>query len=407
MQIVDRIIYTVSQINTYLKDIVDSDPSLQYITVKGEISNFTNHLKTGHFYFTLKDASCSIKAVMFRQHAQAVRFRPENGLSVLVTGCIRIFQRDGAVQLYCEQLQPDGIGALSLAFEQLKNQLAKEGLFDPERKKALPHYPHRIGIVTSKTGAALQDILTILERRYPVATVVLFPALVQGEMAAQSICDGIAAANLHNNIDVLIVGRGGGSIEDLWCFNEEIVARAIYACTIPVISAVGHEIDFTIADLVADHRAPTPSAAAELCAPDIRHIRQYVDTMELRLNELVAGYVKQAEENLALRRVRLALCSPAQTIQQGQERINQLAGRLELVLEHVLHRKQSDFLQKLDLLEALSPLKVLLRGYSLTYRQNKVVSSIQQIQQGDTIRTLMGDGSVQSVVSQITPQQVD
>lgn len=259
---------TVTQLNRYIKAKLSLDPKLSGLTVKGELSNFKCHQKSGHFYFTLKDEFCAVKAVMFRQNASRVRFAPEDGMKVIVTCSVQVYERDGVYQLYCEAMQPDGIGELYLAFEQRKEKLQKEGLFDPAHKRPLPRYPKRIGVVTSKTGAALQDILNILRRRYPIAEVVLFSALVQGEEAPASIVQGIRSAGKCSDLDVLIVGRGGGSMEDLWAFNDEAVAHAAYDSPVPVVSAVGHEVDFTILDFVADLRAPTPSAAAELCTPE-------------------------------------------------------------------------------------------------------------------------------------------
>ena len=256
-------ILTVSQINGYLKGLLDEDVQLKSIYIRGEISNFTNHLRTGHFYFTLKDARTSIKAVMFKWNASRLRFMPQNGMSVIIFGSVQLFERDGICQIICADMQPDGLGALYMAFEQLKERLGREGLFDPGHKKPLPQYPEKIAVVTAKTGAAIQDIIHILSRRWPLGELILCPALVQGEGAPASIVSALQLAETVSP-DVIIVGRGGGSLEDLWAFNDERVARAVYACRVPVISAVGHETDYTICDLVADLRAPTPSAAAEL-----------------------------------------------------------------------------------------------------------------------------------------------
>ena len=272
---------TVSQVNSYLKQRISEDENLSGLFIRGEISNFTNHLKTGHFYFTLKDEMSAIKAVMFRGSAQYVRFRPENGMSVIVFGRVGFYERDGVLQVYCEDMQPDGIGALSLAFEQLKDKLEKEGLFSIEHKKPLPRFPRKIAVITAKTGAALQDILNILGRRYPVTEVVLLSALVQGDQAPDSIVSCFQRLQGRTDIDVVILARGGGSLEDLWAFNSEKVAKAIYSCEIPVISAVGHEVDYTIADFVADYRAPTPSAAAEVVAPDIRELESALDNISV------------------------------------------------------------------------------------------------------------------------------
>jgi exodeoxyribonuclease VII large subunit len=391
-------VYTVSQINQYLKNLIDREDALKNITVQGEISNFTNHLKSGHFYFTIKDESCSLKAVMFRTYAQKVRFQVENGMKVLLTGDVRVFERDGVVQFYCEKMEPDGIGALALAFEQLKQKLGREGLFAPEHKKPIPAYPNRIGVVTSKTGAAWHDILNILSRRYPVGTVVLIPSLVQGEQAPDSICRGIELAQAYGNLDVLIVGRGGGSMEDLWCFNDEQVARAIYGCTVPVISAVGHEIDFTISDFVADLRAPTPSAAAELCAPDRLKMLQDLRQYEAFLHQNMKITYQRAAERFGLAAQKLAQYAPDKVLAAQSERLTELKRRLDLAQERLLKEKTQQYLTQVSMLEALNPLRVLSRGFCVTYRDGKAVTHIAQVQTGDLLQTRLCDGIIESTV---------
>lgn len=414
-------VISVSQLNRYLKTMVEGDRAIRNIFVRGEISNFTHHLKSGHFYFTLKDKTSSIRSVMFHSYASQVKFRPEDGISVIAYGSVRFFERDGVTQFYCEELQPDGTGALALAFEQRKEKLQKEGLFDPAHKRPLPPLPKKIGVVTSKTGAALQDIINILSRRYPLAVLVLIPALVQGEQAPASICQGIALAGSRSDLDVLIVGRGGGSAEDLWAFNDEEVARAIYHCPIPVISAVGHEVDFTIADFVADLRAPTPSAAAELCAPDIRDLNNLVLQKQVQLNQMMSRRLEQstkALEHLAERlstgkpdrqmqlytqrleqlQKRLAL-SAGQTVSLQEQRQNQLSLRLHQAIERKLEHKNQQLLRSMAALEALSPLKVLTRGYSITYTpKGKVLYRAAQVKPGETITTHLADGTVTSTV---------
>ncbi|MBQ3004952.1 MAG: exodeoxyribonuclease VII large subunit, partial [Clostridia bacterium] len=268
---------TVSQLNAYLKSIIEYDDNLRDFYLKGEISNFTNHYRTGHLYMTLKDGESQVKAVMFRSAAQKLKFRPENSMQIIARGRISVYERDGQYQFYIEEMQPDGVGALALAFEQLKKKLENEGLFSKEYKKPIPEFPERIGVVTSPTGAAIQDILNVLGRRYPKAEVIFAPVQVQGDSASGQIAKAIFEFNQKKCADVLIVGRGGGSIEDLWAFNEEVVARAVFASKIPIISAVGHETDFTICDFVADLRAPTPSAAAELATPDIDKLYSLID----------------------------------------------------------------------------------------------------------------------------------
>jgi len=389
---------TVSQINRYMKETIAGDENLRHLLVKGEISNFTNHQKTGHFYFTLKDASASIRAVMFRFNAMKVRFRPENGMNVLVTGSVQVFERDGVYQLYCDSMEPDGMGALYLAFQQTKERLQKEGLFDEAHKKPLPRYPARIGVVTSKTGAAFQDIRNILSRRYPLAVLVLIPALVQGENAPASIIEGIRLAGRQKDLDVLIVGRGGGSIEDLWCFNDEGVARAIYDCPVPVISAVGHEIDFTISDFVADLRAPTPSAAAELCAPSVESLR----TGLLNLYTLLDGYtvarVKTGYDRLKADYGRLTALSPVQRLKNSAKELSAREERLRLAADRLLSARRDRLLKSAAALEAMSPMKVLTRGYSITYLGDTVVTDPNSVQEGALLRTLLAGGELCSRV---------
>ena len=393
---------TVSQLNRYVKAKLSLDPKLSGLTVKGELSNFKCHSKSSHFYFTLKDEACSIRAVMFRQSAMRVRFTPEDGMNVIVTGSVQVYERDGVYQLYCETMQPDGIGELYLAFEQRKEKLQKEGLFDPAHKRPLPRYPQKIGVVTSKTGAAFQDILNILKRRYPIATVVLFPALVQGEEASASITAGIRAAGKYPGIDVLIVGRGGGSREDLWAFNDEAVARAAYDSPVPVVSAVGHEIDFTILDFVADLRAPTPSAAAELCTPDGQNLLLKLEGEKERLDKLLAAQVLGCETKLSGLAARLAALSPEEKIKRENEVLVSLRTRLGLGIGNSLRRKEEQLAKAASALEAMSPLAVLTRGYSITRDEHEdIVRSVGELLPGALIETILPDGSFLSVIQQI------
>lgn len=392
---------TVTQLNRYVKAKLSLDPKLNGLTVKGELSNFKCHTKSGHFYFTLKDENASVKAVMFRQSAQRVRFTPEDGMKVIVTGSVQVYERDGVYQLYCDTMQPDGIGDLYLAFEQRKKKLEEEGLFDPAHKRDLPQYPQKIGVVTSKTGAALQDILNILRRRYPLATVVLFEALVQGENAPASIVKGIQDAGQCGDIDVLIVGRGGGSMEDLWCFNDEAVARAAYDCPIPIVSAVGHEIDFTILDFVADLRAPTPSAAAELCTPDAEQLLQSLAMTQERLHRLMQMKVQRYTERVAGYKARVNACSPKERIRRGNEQLVSLQTRFQLAMEHTLQKKQESLAKAVTALEAMSPLAVLTRGYSITMgERGEVIRSAGELLPGALIKTVLPDGELLSVVQQ-------
>lgn len=410
----------VSQLNQYVKTLLEGQTVLRRVTLRGEISNFTDHFASGHLYFSLKDSRSSIRAVMFRSHAVKLQFQPENGMSVLATGSVRLYERDGSVQLYCERLQPEGIGALAMAFEQRKQKLAALGWFDPARKRPLPAFPRRIGVVTSKTGAALQDILNILSRRYPLGEVVLFDTLVQGNQAAESIALAIGRA-AKASLDVLIVGRGGGSMEDLWCFNEEVVAKAILDCPVPVISAVGHEVDFTIADFVADLRAPTPSAAAELCAPDVVQIREQLETYAIRLDTAVEEQLEEAYLQLERMKKRLQQSSPNQQMMRQSQLLDSYGIRLRQASpeQKILHLEQ-ELLQKKDrlnqnltahlehrewklqqlgsLLDALSPLKVLTRGYSITTCDGKIVTNTQSLQEGSILETTLAGAVVRSSV---------
>lgn len=388
-------VLTVSQINTYLKAVLDGDDNLQHIFVCGEISNFTNHYRTGHFYFTLKDEKAAIKAVMFRSAAQRLRFLPENGMRVIIRGSISLFERDGVYQLYCDDMQPDGAGDLSVAFEQRKKKLEEMGLFDPLHKKPIPSLPSRIGVITSPTGAAVHDILNVLERRFPFAAIVFCGVQVQGESAAPQIAEAIARFNELQAADVLIVGRGGGSIEDLWAFNEEIVAHAIYNSHIPVISAVGHETDFTIADFVADLRAPTPSAAAELASPDTRELLFQLDTMLDRLTERVLD--KQQNKALRLEAMlhRLQQQSPERRLQLLETKLQQQTEKLISGGQAML-RPYADALGALaQKLEMTSPLRTLARGYVLAQDENGLlVRNAAKVQKGQTLALRFADGSV-------------
>lgn len=396
-------VLTVSQINTYLKAVLDGDDNLQHIFVCGEISNFTNHYRTGHFYFTLKDEKAALKAVMFRSAAQRLRFLPEDGMRVIIRGSISLFERDGVYQLYCDDMQPDGAGDLSVAFEQRKKKLEEMGLFDPLHKKPIPSSPSRIGVITSPTGAAVHDILNVLERRFPFATVVFCGVQVQGDAAAPQIAEAIGRFNELQAADVLIVGRGGGSIEDLWAFNEEIVAHAIFNSQIPVISAVGHETDFTIADFVADLRAPTPSAAAELASPDTRELLFQLDTMLDRLTERVLD----KHQNKALRLE--ALCHRLRQ-QSPQMRLSLMEAKLQQQKERLLSggqamlRPYADALGTLaQKLEMTSPLRTLARGYTLAQDENGLlVRTAAKVQKGQTLSLRFADGAVRCRAEDVT-----
>ena len=398
-------VLTVSQINTYLKAVLDGDDNLQNIFVVGEISNFTNHYRTGHFYFTLKDESAALKAVMFRSAAQRLRFLPENGMRVVIRGSISLFPRDGVYQLYCEDMQPDGAGALSVGFEQLKQKLGEMGLFDDSHKKPIPACPARIGVVTSPTGAAIHDILTVLERRFPLAEVILCGVQVQGEAAAGQIAQAIERFNALKAADVLIVGRGGGSIEDLWAFNEEVVAHAIYNSAIPVISAVGHETDFTIADFTADLRAPTPSAAAELAVPDTRELLFALDTLLDRMAGALYGRLSDLQQTAQVLSHRLKACSPqAGLALRGQELLRQRERLLQC--GRTMLRPYADALGTLTAkLEITSPLRTLARGYALCEDETgALVRRAAAAKPGRPLRVRFADGSAQCTVDAVEPE---
>lgn len=392
-------IITVTQLNTYIKSLVTGDNVLKDIMVTGEISNFKAHYPSGHFYFTLKDKDASMNVVMFKGYAGRIKFGPQNGLSVIVRGSVSFYEKSGGIQIYAVDMQPEGVGALNLAFEQLKEKLMAEGLFDQKHKKPIPKFPNTIGIVTSETGAALQDIINILKRRYPVTNVILAPVLVQGDGAAPQISRAIELLNEKYFCDVIIVGRGGGSIEELWAFNEENVARAIYASKIPVISAVGHETDFTIADFVADMRAPTPSAAAELVTPDQNDILRQLDDgfslMEhLTQNRIrnLKNAVKSAEDSVGIGRLSLKIDNYKIKFIQLSELLNINIGGVFAVRKEQLRVGEST-------LNVLSPKRVLSRGYSIvTDSTGKVITKVADTKNGDEINIQLADGSLKAKV---------
>lgn len=391
----------VSQINTYLKSLMDDDINLRNIYITGEISNFTNHYRTGHLYFTLKDEKSAIKAVMFRSSASRLRFEPENGMKVLIRGSVTVFERDGTYQIYCDDMIPEGMGELAIAFEQLKEKLRKEGLFDEENKKPLPEYPERIGVITSPTGAALQDILTVLSRRYPSGEIILAGVQVQGDSAATQIAEAIRDFNRLNAADVLIVGRGGGSIEDLWAFNEEEVARAIYESKIPVISAVGHETDFTISDFVSDMRAPTPSAAAEIVAPDYREILYAADkTLDSMIDSIDKKIYMYSLNLMSAQRV-LSERSPQKMIEFYETCLDACKTKIEQDLKAKIDFYENALIHYTAKLDATSPLKVLARGYSVVFDENMMtVRSVNDLKENDRIKIRLSDGTVDCTVDQ-------
>ncbi len=391
---------TVTELNEYIKAKIDGDGFLSRVAVKGEISNFTNHYKTGHFYFTIKDEGSLIKAVMFKSAASKINFVPENGMKIVARGRVSAFVRDGQYQLYCESMEPDGIGALYFAFEQLKKKLSAEGLFDEARKKPLPKIPTRIGVITSPTGAAIRDIINILGRRFPYAKVILYPALVQGAIAAPSLIDGMNYFNSQMNVDVIIIGRGGGSIEDLWAFNDEALARTVAASRIPTISAVGHETDFTICDFVADRRAPTPSAAAELAVPETRELMHKIDNIIGRMSLLLTRRIESGKQILDFYKTQGVFAYPERMFEERKMQLLMLGQRLEASVGAKITADRSLLAQRTAALEALSPLGILSRGYSVAARKDgKVVKSVSDVSTGDKLSLRLSDGSVEATVN--------
>lgn len=423
----EQLVLEVSQVNSYIKEMLDADGLLGGLCIRGELSNYKKY-PSGHHYFTLKDGQSQLKCVMFRSSAMRLRFRPENGMMVQAAGRITVYPRDGVYQLYCVAMTPEGAGDLAVAFEQLKKKLAAEGLFDPAHKKPIPAYPHRIAIITSEAGAAVHDMLRIIRHRYPLAEVKLLPVRVQGEEAAGEIAGALDYANRYQVADLIITGRGGGSMEDLWAFNEEVVARAIYRSKIPVISAVGHEPDVTIADYVADLRAATPSNAAELCTPDQQELRQKITAAQTRMASLLSRQLKNCRTQLELRKNARVLQSPENyladrrqtldvlTEKLGRTMANRLtkeAGQLALCRQRlstaenaVLAGERKRLETRAARLDAMSPLKVLSRGYSITEDdRGAAVVSASSLYPGDHITIRFHRGSVDARVEQVREEQ--
>jgi len=382
---------TVTQLNQYIKDRFDEDENLNAILVKGEISNFKNHY-TGHLYFTLKDENSLVKCIMFKSYAERLAFKPKDGMKVMVFGSVSVFERDGVYQIYAKSMLEDGMGDLHEQFEQLKAKLEKEGLFDETRKKPMPLYPKVVGVLTSQTGAVIRDIINVSTRRNPNVYIRLLPVPVQGPGAAEQIAEKIKLMNELKLADVIIVGRGGGSLEDLWPFNEEIVARAIYESELPVISAVGHETDFTIADFVADLRAPTPSAAAELAVPDVYELKQKISNYQ---NRCRMSLKKQIE----LMRLRYEKCmksrvftDPLRRIRDMDVTLDSYVQRLENSVKNKQKESQSKYIELVAKLDALSPLKTLTRGYVLTEKDGALVKSAQDLKKDDIVKLRFCDG---------------
>lgn len=395
---------SVSELTAHIKDIIDLDPSLKRVLVRGELSNYKVY-SSGHRYFTLKDSEAALSCVMFRSDAERVRFRPENGMSVLCSGQVSVYARDGKYQLYVRQMQPDGVGDLYVAFEQLKARLQSEGLFAPEHKKPIPDMPSRIAVVTSASGAAVRDIIRVLGKRWPLSKVIVLPVRVQGEEASREIAAAIRYANRWKVADLIIAGRGGGSMEDLWAFNEEITARAVYDSEIPVISAVGHEPDFTIADFTADRRAATPSNAAELAVPEREKVMESLVVTQLRADRAVRRILESGARRLESLSSRPIMESPMAFIDQRRLDVDRFAERMDAAERHILSENRQKYIRLVSALEALSPLRVLARGYSVaTLPDGTVVRRSEQAGPGSLLRVRLSEGALNCRVENRTEE---
>lgn len=391
--------WTVSELNSYIKRVFDNDRQLNAITVRGEISNFTNH-RTGHLYFSLKDSASQVKAVMFRSNAFGLKFMPENGMKVIVRCSVSTFTQSGTYQLYVTSMQPDGIGALYLAYEQLKEKLASEGLFAEEHKKPIPQMPERIGVITSPTGAAIRDIINVTGRRYPLGKIYLYPSLVQGDGAEANLIEAIDYFNSSRLVDVIIIGRGGGSIEDLWAFNGEGLARKIFECEIPVISAVGHETDFTICDFVSDLRAPTPSAAAEIAVPDSRELSMRLSSAYDRCAAALIAKCEHMEQRLERIKDREVISSPSAIFDDKSDEVREISRRLNERITKIIDANKNRIAVTAGKLNALSPLTTLARGFSVVTNNSGTVKSVKSVAVGETISVRLLDGCLTAEVKE-------
>lgn len=399
----NTLVLSVSQLNRYIKMNFDADENLANIFISGEISNFTNHYRTGHLYFTLKDDSAAVRAVMFNFSAKRLKFMPEDGMKVIARGRVSVYEASGQYQLYVDDMQPDGVGALNLAYEQLKEKLQKEGLFSELHKKPLPPYPEKVGVITSPTGAAVRDIINVLGRRFPYAEIVFCPVLVQGEGAHLQLTDAVNLFNSERAADVIIIGRGGGSIEDLWEFNDEGLARAVYNSEIPVISAVGHETDFTICDFVADMRAPTPSAAAELAVPDANELQYALSALKNRMFLNVSSGIADRRSRLEYLTSKGALKSPDEMLSNRSQRLDTAFSKMLSSYENRIGGKKVEFISAATALSKLDPMSVLMRGFAfVSDKSGKNVYSSQALAKGDKINVRFHDGSAVCEVKEIT-----
>jgi len=389
-------ILTVTQLNRYISFRLKEDAKLHNIFLRGEISNFKN---AGHFYFTIKDNESLVKAVMFRSYASSLGFVPENGMNIIALGSVSVFERDGVYQLYVTDMQPDGVGKQHIMFEKLKAELQKEGLFDESHKLPLPDYPNKIGVVTSEKGAAVRDIINIIERRYPICELCIYDSLVQGTDAPVSLCNGLKKAQ-SDGCDVIILGRGGGSYEDLQAFNDRQLAYCIYNAEVPVVSAVGHETDFTIADFVADMRAPTPSVAAELVVPSSEMLLKRISLTEDRLRSSFEMLLNRREERITYLLSRLYLVSPQAMLDKNISNHIKLENRMENAFREIIEKSQRNLLSNISKLDALNPLKVLTRGYSVVYSDDKIITSVENLSSGDKIKIQFSDGIANAEISE-------
>lgn len=399
----NTLVLSVSQLNRYIKMNFDADENLANIFISGEISNFTNHYRTGHLYFTLKDDSAAVRAVMFNSSAKRLKFMPEDGMKVIARGRVSVYEASGQYQLYVDDMQPDGVGALNLAYEQLKEKLQKEGLFSELHKKPLPPYPEKVGVITSPTGAAVRDIINVLGRRFPYAEIVFCPVLVQGDGAHLQLTDAVNLFNSERAADVIIIGRGGGSIEDLWEFNDEGLARAVYNSDIPVISAVGHETDFTICDFVADMRAPTPSVAAELAVPDANELQYALSALKNRMFLNVSSGIADRRSRLEYLMSKGALKSPDEMLSNRSQRLDTAFSKMLSSYENRIGGKKVEFISAATALSKLDPMSVLMRGFAfVSDKSGKNVYSSQALAKGDKINVRFHDGSAVCEVKEIT-----
>lgn len=399
----NTLVLSVSQLNRYIKMNFDADENLANIFISGEISNFTNHYRTGHLYFTLKDDSAAVRAVMFNSSAKRLKFMPEDGMKVIARGRVSVYEASGQYQLYVDDMQPDGVGALNLAYEQLKEKLQKEGLFSEFHKKPLPPYPEKVGVITSPTGAAVRDIINVLGRRFPYAEIVFCPVLVQGDGAHLQLTDAVNLFNSERAADVIIIGRGGGSIEDLWEFNDEGLARAVYNSEIPVISAVGHETDFTICDFVADMRAPTPSAAAELAVPDANELQYTLSALKNRMFLNVSSGIADRRSRLEYLTSKGVLKSPDEMLSNRSQRLDTAFSKMLSSYENRIGGKKVEFISAATALSKLDPMSVLMRGFAfVSDKSGKNVYSSQALAKGDKINVRFHDGSAVCEVKEIT-----